>query len=291
MKTPPSHWRLLTALVLALSWISVTDAAEPRKRSSSPKPVSEFKRTLNSIGNFFSRTARELEERDRRDPFDDPFFYPEPPSRQFSRRSDTGTGIYPVPPGLEEYFRFRELHPYVGAQRQSTASQSRVPPPQQRQTMTFPSQSRHPYLPFYITVDGPRPALTSVPPRQYAPLTPSSAGEAPRSGGAVPNGPDATQTQPPSYSSLPDSPSSAPLGTGMASSPPRITSNSNSSLAEPKKRPVLTNLPTAKPVPGKPGFVYLPGKEEASGNMLDVRGFMPGQKVSDPRTGQIFLVP
>jgi hypothetical protein len=44
-------------------------------------------------------------------------------------------------------------------------------------------------------------------------------------------------------------------------------------------------------VPGKPGFVYPPGVEQESKNMLDVRGLTAGQKVRDPRNGQIFLVP
>lgn len=44
-------------------------------------------------------------------------------------------------------------------------------------------------------------------------------------------------------------------------------------------------------VPGKPGFVYPPGVEQEVKNMLDVRGLSAGQKVRDPRNGQIFLVP
>lgn len=44
-------------------------------------------------------------------------------------------------------------------------------------------------------------------------------------------------------------------------------------------------------VPGKPGFVYPPGVEQDTKNMLDVRGLTAGQKVRDPRNGQIFLVP
>lgn len=47
----------------------------------------------------------------------------------------------------------------------------------------------------------------------------------------------------------------------------------------------------AKPVRGRPGFVYPPGAEEDLASMIDVRGFDPGQKVRDPRTGQVFLVP
>ena len=44
-------------------------------------------------------------------------------------------------------------------------------------------------------------------------------------------------------------------------------------------------------VPGKPGFVYPPGVEQDTKNMLDVRGLTAGQKVRDPRNGHVFLVP
>lgn len=47
----------------------------------------------------------------------------------------------------------------------------------------------------------------------------------------------------------------------------------------------------AKPVPGKPGYVYAPGGAEDVKNILDVRGSTPGQKMRDPRSGRIFLVP
>jgi hypothetical protein len=45
------------------------------------------------------------------------------------------------------------------------------------------------------------------------------------------------------------------------------------------------------PVPGRRGFVYPPGVDTKPENMVDVRDFQPGQKVRDPRTGKIVLVP
>ena len=45
------------------------------------------------------------------------------------------------------------------------------------------------------------------------------------------------------------------------------------------------------PVPGRKGFVYPPGSDQKPENMVDVRDFTPGQKVRDPRTGKVFLVP
>lgn len=48
-------------------------------------------------------------------------------------------------------------------------------------------------------------------------------------------------------------------------------------------------IPTAKPVPGKPGFVYDPFDPKAKG-LLDVRGKVSGTKVKDP-SGKMFIVP
>jgi hypothetical protein len=50
------------------------------------------------------------------------------------------------------------------------------------------------------------------------------------------------------------------------------------------------SLPTAKPVPGKPGFVYNPF-DTSSKILLDVRGKASGAKVKDPFSGQLFIVP
>jgi hypothetical protein len=48
-------------------------------------------------------------------------------------------------------------------------------------------------------------------------------------------------------------------------------------------------FPTAKPVPGKPGYVYSPF--DTNGGYVDVNGFPPGSKVKDPYSGKVFLVP
>jgi hypothetical protein len=50
-----------------------------------------------------------------------------------------------------------------------------------------------------------------------------------------------------------------------------------------------TDLPYAKPVPGKPGYVFSPF--DKNGGYVDVTGYSPGQKVKDPYSGKIFLVP
>jgi hypothetical protein len=51
----------------------------------------------------------------------------------------------------------------------------------------------------------------------------------------------------------------------------------------------LTQYPTAKPVPGKPGYVFSPF--DPSGGYVDVNGYTSGSKVKDPYSGKIFLVP
>jgi len=49
------------------------------------------------------------------------------------------------------------------------------------------------------------------------------------------------------------------------------------------------DIPYARPVPGKPGYVFSP--YDKTGGYVDVTGYSPGQKVKDPYTGKIFLVP
>ena len=49
-----------------------------------------------------------------------------------------------------------------------------------------------------------------------------------------------------------------------------------------------SEFPTAKPVSGKPGYVYSPSDP---GKYVDVSGYAAGSKVKDPYSGKIFLVP
>jgi hypothetical protein len=74
---------------------------------------------------------------------------------------------------------------------------------------------------------------------------------------------------------------------------PRVTTTEKSKPSpNPSSRAPATQTaqyPTAKPVPGKPGYVFSPF--DPSGGYVDVNGYTSGQKVKDPYSGKIFLVP
>jgi len=72
----------------------------------------------------------------------------------------------------------------------------------------------------------------------------------------------------------------------------------NTVVEKPKSSPspaprTVTNppaqYPTAKVVPGKPGYVFSP--YDPSGGYVDVNGYPSGSKVKDPYSGKVFLVP
>ncbi|RBP44529.1 hypothetical protein DES53_104350 [Roseimicrobium gellanilyticum] len=72
------------------------------------------------------------------------------------------------------------------------------------------------------------------------------------------------------------------------------TTTTTETLPQPPPPPTTTTTAPASygsPVPGRKGFVYPPGSDQKPENMVDVRDFTPGQKVRDPRTGKVFLVP
>lgn len=73
------------------------------------------------------------------------------------------------------------------------------------------------------------------------------------------------------------------------SSPATVTERSKPSPSPSRNASSQSQLPTAKPVPGKPGYVFSPF--DPSGGYVDVTGYTSGQKVKDPYSGKIFLVP
>ena len=79
------------------------------------------------------------------------------------------------------------------------------------------------------------------------------------------------------------------------SASPRASQNTTSEKPKPSPsapRTVTnqpTQYPTAKVVPGKPGYVFSP--YDQSGGYVDVTGYASGSKVKDPYSGKVFLVP
>jgi len=78
-------------------------------------------------------------------------------------------------------------------------------------------------------------------------------------------------------------------GPGPTSSPVTVTEKPKPSPSPSRTTSTQAQYPTAKPVPGKPGYVFSPF--DPSGGYVDVTGYTPGQKVKDPYSGKIFLVP
>ena len=66
------------------------------------------------------------------------------------------------------------------------------------------------------------------------------------------------------------------------------TASTSRPMPSPPPSPVEMHFPTAKPVEGKPGYVYSPFDPT---KYVDVSGYAPGSKVKDPYSGKIFLVP
>ena len=78
--------------------------------------------------------------------------------------------------------------------------------------------------------------------------------------------------------------------TNPSTTPPAtVTERSKPSPSPSRTASTQAQLPTAKPVPGKPGYVFSPF--DPSGGYVDVTGYASGQKVKDPYSGKIFLVP
>lgn len=109
----------------------------------------------------------------------------------------------------------------------------------------------------------------------------------PGPGGASTTAPDASTSAPDTATTTPPPDSVQPSTT---TPPPEVTT------PPPPTTTTTTTTTTApasygSPVPGRKGFVYPPGSDQKPENMVDVRDFTPGQKVRDPRTGKVFLVP
>ena len=71
---------------------------------------------------------------------------------------------------------------------------------------------------------------------------------------------------------------------------PVVSNAPNSSPVTPAPSNPPANIPTAKQVPGKPGFVYNPYDPKPDA-VFDVRGQLHGATVRDPASGKLFIVP
>ena len=85
-----------------------------------------------------------------------------------------------------------------------------------------------------------------------------------------------------STSASPSPQQSEMLSSTAATPPPSATPRSSSANA-------AAQFPSAKPVPGKPGYVFSP--YDPNGGYVDVTGYQSGSKVKDPYSQKIFLVP
>jgi hypothetical protein len=106
------------------------------------------------------------------------------------------------------------------------------------------------------------------------------------------------ETAPPPPQPMPSrSPRTITSTTTIASPPPQQneTHPSTSAASHPSATPRSSStnssaqFPVAKPVPGKPGYVFSP--YDSNGGYVDVSGYPSGSKVKDPYSQKIFLVP
>jgi hypothetical protein len=79
-------------------------------------------------------------------------------------------------------------------------------------------------------------------------------------------------------------------GSSPASLIPQTTTISPTPQTTATVAPQIGEIPTARPVPDRPGFVYNPFDRTAK-RLLDVRGKPSGTKVKDPFSGRLFIVP
>ncbi len=76
-------------------------------------------------------------------------------------------------------------------------------------------------------------------------------------------------------------------GTPGAVQPPAVTPPTVTPTTPPTMPPATSDVPYARPVPGRPGYVYTP----KGGKIISVEGLRPGTKAKDQDTGEIFRVP
>jgi len=73
----------------------------------------------------------------------------------------------------------------------------------------------------------------------------------------------------------------------VSAPPPSVTPPAVAPTTPPTAPPATSDVPYARPVPGRPGYVYTP----KGGKIISVEGLRPGTKAKDQDTGEIFRVP
>jgi hypothetical protein len=100
------------------------------------------------------------------------------------------------------------------------------------------------------------------------------------------------ETAPPPPQPIPArSPRTITSTTTTASPPQQSETHTSTSATSPQITSTnpAAQFPVAKPVPGKPGYVFSP--YDPNGGYVDVSGYPSGSKVKDPYSQKIFLVP
>jgi len=97
--------------------------------------------------------------------------------------------------------------------------------------------------------------------------------------------PPSANTTPPAGYTTPTTPNVDP---GLSVAPP-TTAPATPGVTPPATPPSAPgDVPFARAVPGKPGYVFSP---KDSKKIISVEGLRPGSKAKDPETGEIFRVP
>ena len=104
--------------------------------------------------------------------------------------------------------------------------------------------------------------------------------------GQQPTSPATATTAPPQNAST--AAQSVPVEPPPSLAPQPNSANANRTIPPSSTSSNQLAFPTAKPVEGKPGYVYSPFDPA---KYVDVSGYAPGSKVKDPYSGKIFLVP
>jgi hypothetical protein len=98
-----------------------------------------------------------------------------------------------------------------------------------------------------------------------------------------------TDVQQPGYPVVQPTPPPRRTVTSTQVPPRQTTSTTTRPPAAATPRPQVTaQFPTARPVPGRAGYVY---SIDPNGGIVDVTGYKSGDKAKDPYTQQIFIVP